>query len=599
MTLAIGYILVLFGVALILFATEALPVDVIALLVVLALVVPAAFGVEILSPADAVRSFGDEAAILLISLFMLTGGLVRTGVVADFGRRLYSAGAAQPDFLIQAVLWLVALMSALMSNTVTTAVFLPVMLALTRRLDISPSKVLMPLAFASILGGSSTLVGTSTNLVVSGRLPSYGLAPIGLFELAPVGLPILALGMAYMLFVGKHLIPDRYKAGALTEAYRLRAYLAELVVTPGSRFADLAIREARLGERLDLSVLGVIRGDEQFLAPEPEMVIRSGDLLLVEGNVASIVRVKDLAGLELRPDVTLQDPDLSSDKVRLAEVLVMPGSWLAGHTLNESAFRERAGMTVIAVNHRGGVRRNKLSRMRLSAGDVLVVQGSQDAVRRLALDEQNFVVLGDLSTRVPKPGRGVYAVAIIAGALVLGGSGLLPFLTAFLAGVVAMFLAGCLTPEEGYRSVNWDLIVLVGAMIAFGEAMEQTGAARYVAGVIVTATSGAGPYVLVTVFFFLTVLLTQPMSNQASALVVLPIALETAREVGIDPRMLVMTIVFAASCSFLTPLEPASLLVYGPGRYRFRDFVKVGFWLTLIVFAIVLLLVPVVWSPRP
>jgi di/tricarboxylate transporter len=162
-----------------------------------------------------------------------------------------------------------------------------------------------------------------------------------------------------------------------------------------------------------------------------------------------------------------------------------------------------------------------------------------------------------------------------------------------------MFLAGCLTPEEGYRSVNWDLIVLVGAMIAFGEAMERTGAARYVAGVIVAATSGAGPYVLVTVFFFLTVLLTQPMSNQASALVVLPIALETARAVGIDPRMLVMTIVFAASCSFLTPLEPASLLVYGPGRYRFRDFVKVGFGLTLVVFAVVLLLVPVLWRPHP
>jgi di/tricarboxylate transporter len=329
------------------------------------------------------------------------------------------------------------------------------------------------------------------------------------------------------------------------------------------------------------------------------MVIRSGDLLLVEGKVASIVRVKDLAGLELRPDVTLHDPDLSSEKVRLAEVLVMPGSWLAGHTLKESAFRERAGMTVIAVNHRGGVRRNKLSDMRLSAGDVLVVQGSEEAVRRLGLDERNFVVLGDLSASVPRPGRGVYAVAIMAGALLLGGSGLVPFLTAFLAGVVAMFLAGCLTPEEGYRSVNWDLIVLVGAMIAFGEAMERTGAARYVAGAIVAATSGAGPYVLVTVFFFLTVLLTQPMSNQASALVVLPIALETAREVGIDPRMLVMTIVFAASCSFLTPLEPASLLVYGPGRYRFRDFVKVGFGLTLLVFAVVLLLVPVVWRPHP
>lgn len=599
MTPVIAYILGLFALALALFATEVLAVDVIALLVVLALVVPAAFGANTLGPGDAVRSFGDEAVVLLVTLFILTNGLVRTGVIAEVGRRLYAAGSERPQVLVRAVLWIVALVSAAMSNTVTTAVFLPVVVGLTRRIGMSPSKALMPLAFASILGGSSTLVGTSTNLVVSGRLPSYGLEPIGLFELAPVGVPILLLGMLYMEFVGTRLIPVRHKDVELTEAYKMRAYLAELSILPDSPLVDCTLREAQISERLDVSVLGVARGDTQVLSPDPDLQIHAGDLLLVEGKAANIVRVARQVRFELRSSAGLADSNLTSERVRLAEVLVMPGSWLAGHTLGEARFRERAGVTVIAVNHHGGVRRNKLSRMRLRAGDVLVVQGPREAVDRLALDEGNFVVLGDLSSRVPRTARAGYAVAIFVGALLLGGSGVMPFLTAFLLGVVCMFLAGCLTPDEGYRSVNWDMIVLVGCMIAFGEAMQRTGTATYVAHAIVAGVGGFGVFWLMTVFFFLTLLLTQPMSNQASALVVLPIAIETAREIGMDPRTLVMTVTLAASCSFLTPLEPASLLVYGPGRYRFRDFVLVGSGLTLVVYAVVVLLVPVVWPPWP
>jgi di/tricarboxylate transporter len=394
--------------------------------------------------------------------------------------------------------------------------------------------------------------------------------------------------MLYMEFVGSRLIPVRYKDGELTEAYK---------VLPESPLVDCTLREARVGERLDVSVLGVARGDAQILSPDPDLQLHAGDLLLVEGKAANIVRVARQVHFELRSGSSFADSSLTSKRVRLAEVLVMPGSWLAGHTLGEARFRERAGVTVIAVNHHGGVRRNRLSRMRLRAGDVLVVQGSREAVERLGLDEGNFVVLGDLSSRVPRTGRAGYAMGIFAGALLLGGSGVMPILTAFLLGVVCMFLVGCLTPDEGYRSVNWDMIVLVGCMIAFGEAMQRTGTATYVASAIVAGVSGFGVFWLMTVFFFLTLLLTQPMSNQASALVVLPIAIETAREIGMDPRTLVMTVTFAASCSFLTPLEPASLLVYGPGRYRFRDFVIVGSGLTLVVYAVVVLLVPFVWPP--
>jgi di/tricarboxylate transporter len=293
--------------------------------------------------------------------------------------------------------------------------------------------------------------------------------------------------------------------------------------------------------------------------------------------------------------VKLRAPDLTSKEVELVEIVVMPGSWLVGRTLKESQFRERQNLTVLAINHHGGVRRNKLSITRLRAGDVLLVQGPRDAIDRMALDRGSFMVLGEVpESAILRTDRAKYALAIFVGAVLLGSLTSIPFSIAFILGVVAMFLSGCLTPEEAYRGVNWEMMVLIACMIAFGEAMEATKAAEYVAQLVVAYVSPYGVFAVMSAFFLLTVFLTQPMSNQASALVVLPIAVGTAAAMGINPRTLVMVVVYAASCSFITPLEPSCIMVYGPGRYRFRDFVIAGAGLTVIVYVVVMIMVPMV-----
>jgi len=598
MTPEIAYVLILFAVALMCFATEILAVDVVGLLVLLALVVPKVFGLQILTPSEALGAFGDETVMLLIADFMLTTGLIRTGITAEIGNWIFGFGARRPWIVVPLLLSVAASISFFISNTVTMAVFLPIAVGISQRMSISPSRVLMPLAFAIILGGTVTLIGTSTNLVISGRLPEYGQSSIGMFEMTPVGIVLTLSGLLYIFTIGRRIIPERHKGGELTSDYKMRDYLAELIVLPDSKLVGRAVRDAGIGEKLDLNILGIIRDKTHTLSPRPDLILEAGDLMLVEGKVANIVRIKDTAGIEIKADAKLRDPDLTSKDVELAEVTIVPGSWLVGRTLKEAHFRERQNLTVLAINHHGGVRRNKLSITRLRAGDVLLVQGRREAISRLALDRNNFILLGELpTTMLVRKDRARYALAIFAFVVILGSVKLMPFSIAFVLGTVLMFLTGCLTPEEGYRGVNWEMMVLIACMIAFGEAMEKTHAANYIAGLVVSYVSPYGVFWVMSAFFALTVFLTQPMSNQASALVVLPIAINTAAALGINPRTLVMVVAYAASCSFLTPLEPACIMAYGPGRYRFRDFVVAGSGLTLIVYVVVMLMVPWIWKP--
>jgi di/tricarboxylate transporter len=593
----IAYILALLVAALVLFWTEVVAVDIVAIGILLGVTVPSAVGFPILTATEALGAFGEGTVVLLICDLMLSRALVVTGVTAALGKMIYSVGAKRPAMLLPLLFGIAAFVSAWLPNTLTMALFLPIALNLTNKVKLSPSRVLMPLAFAIILGGGCTLIGSSTNLVIASRLNQFHLAPMTLFEITPVGVPMAIAGIAFLLATGAWLMPERHKSGELTVDYKMRNYLAELVVLPKSRFVGRTVRETRLGDSLDLTVLGVIRDGTEILSPAHDFTIREGDLLLVNGSVANILRIRDVAGIEIKPDVTLHDPDLSSTSVGLAEVLVMPGCWLAGRTLKETLFRERQDLTVLAVNHHGGIRRRRLSDMILRAGDVLLLQGPREAISRMDLDRNNFLLLEDVGHEIVRTKRAPYAIAIFVSVVLVGSLRIVPFSVAFLLGVVLMFLTGCLTPKEGYRSVNWEIMVRIGCMIAFGDAMEKTHTAQYIASFIVAYVSPYGVYAILSAFFFLTILLTQPMSHQAAALVIMPIAVGTASSVGINPRTVIMMILFAASCGHVAPIEPACIMAWGPGRYRFRDFVTAGAALTLVVYIVTILLVPLIWKP--
>src|SRR5687768_589403 len=383
MTIQIGIILGLLVVALVLFSTERIPIEIVSILLVIALVIT-----KTLTAGEAFAGFGNDIVITIAGLFILTGGLAKTGVIDLVGRRLHRT-AGDSEFRIAAlIMFAAAFCAAVMKNTTTTAMFLPVVLGIAARRNLSPSKLLMPLAFGAILGGTCTLIGTSTNLAVSGALPRYGIQPFTMFELTPVGLIIVGVGMLYMLFLGRALLPRRTSADSLTEQYHVRQYMTEVIVLDDSPLIDKSLAEARISDNLDLTVLGILRGEQRRIAPNPAEKIKAQDLLLVQGRVEDILKVKAEAGIEIKPDFELNDSVLESKETELFEAMVPRGSDFLGRTLKRLNLRKMYGVVVLAIDRHGVNLLSKISRVRLRFGDVLLIQANREQAEMLTNDGQ-------------------------------------------------------------------------------------------------------------------------------------------------------------------------------------------------------------------
>ncbi|MFN0141800.1 MAG: SLC13 family permease [Pyrinomonadaceae bacterium] len=590
----IAVTLILLVVAIILFATEKIPVDIVGLLLVMALVLT-----QVLTMQEAVAGFGNDIIITIGGLFVLVGGLAKTGIVDMLGRRLHKTAGDNVFFLTALIMISAAISASVLKNTTTTAMFLPIIIGLAAKSKIPPSKLLMPLAFGAILGGSCTLIGTSTNLAVSGTITRYGMEPYSMFELAPVGVVTLLAGMLYMLTVGRRMLPSRGGEESLTEQYKMREYISELIVLPDSPLVGKTIGEADLASKLDLNVLGIFRANEKINAPSANERIQRRDSLIVEGTLSDILRVKEEVGLEIKPDFMLSDKELEGGSVELFEVMVLRNSRIAGQTLKSVAFRERYNLTVLAINRHGRTFVNKLSHVEINFGDVLLVQGRKVGVD-LLLADNDVLLLEDLTNTNTRFDKRKWAVAAFALFLFLSLTKITfgfdtPLAIAVLSGVMLLLATKTVEAREMYSLLNFRVLVLIACMMSFGVAMEKSGADHYLASMINDQVGSFGPTAVLAGFFILTVVLTQPMSNQAAALVVLPVAVKSAIALGVNPRTFVAAITYAASFSFITPLEPASVLVYTPGRYKFTDFVKIGSILTVIVFITAIILVPIFW----
>ncbi len=591
----IAITLILLLVAVVLFATEKIPVDIVGILLVIGLVMTG-----ILNVNEGLSGFGDNIIVTIAGLFVLTGGLVKTGIVDLIGRRLYRI-SGKNEFLLTALIMTVAAISAsVLKNTTTTAMFVPVVLGLAARAKIAPSKLLMPLAYGAILGGSCTLIGTSTNLAVSSAMQRYGMEPYSMFELTPVGVITVAVGLIYMLFIGIKLLPNRGGEESFTEQYHIREYISELLVLPDSHLIGRTLGEANINLELDLNVLGIIRGNEQRISPQPNERIEAGDLLIVEGRLANILNVKSEAGLEIKADFELNDRMLESGEIELFEVMVMRDSRLGGQTLKTLNFRRLYNLTVLAINRHGETFLDKLSDVRLKFGDVLLVQGNRKIIEPFVV-EGEMLLLEDVSAGSMRTEKRRWAIAAFGLFLALSLSKIvtgfeIPLAIAVLLGVLLLLATKTVRYSELYSLIDFRILVLIACMMSFGVAMEKTGTDIYLASLIQDYFGQYGGTAVLAGFFILTVALTQPMSNQAAALVILPVAVKTAVALGLNPRTFAVAVTYAASFSFITPLEPACVLVYTPGRYRFMDFVKVGTILTIVVFVVAMVLVPVFWK---
>ncbi len=589
MTLPIILLLCILAIALVLFWTDWISPDVTALGVLLALIVLG------LVPLDeAFSGFGSDTVMVILGLLIMTVAFMHTGVVRVVSNRFLQFTSKRPATLLPATMIVVTLLGAFISNTASAAFFLPVILGLSQQMKISASRLLMPMAFASILSSSVALISTSTNVVISGLITQSGLAPIGMFELAPVGIPVMVIGVLYMQFIGQHLIPDRPAKPTLTETFGLRPYLAEMRIAPDSPLAGNTLAQSGFGQKFDLMVLAMIRDGKRKFDPYSNTKIQEGDTLIVKGPSEAILKIKDMAGIDLQADAKFSDDDLEGDGQGLAEVVLLPRSPFLGRTPKNLRMRERYHIQVLAINRRTGFIRSKIADTRLQLGDVLLVQGTPEQIAALQT-ESAFDVLGVMDAQRFNRQRALTVMVIFAGALLLGTFQIVALPAAMLLGALLVFVTRTISPDDAYRQVDWKILILIGSMLGLGVAMQSTGTAQFLAERLTELVGSWNPLWLLTGFFALTVLLTQPMSNQAAAAVVIPVALQTAVQLGLNPRTFAVMIAVAASTSYLTPLEPACLMVYGPGRYRFMDFLKVGGLLTVIIYVLAIILTPMFW----
>jgi di/tricarboxylate transporter len=579
-------LLALLAAAVVLFATEWIAPELTAVLLLLALYLGG-----LLPGEELFAGFGSDVVMFLASVFVISQALIRTGALERLERALARRAERFPRGVLVLLVVATALLSSVLSNTATVAAMLPVAAGLAHRLKLSPSKLYMPMAFASILGGTLTLIGTSTNIVVAGAMPRFGERPWTLFELTPAAVPAVILGLLYLLTVGRRLLPDR--GTGVADLYRLREYVSEVVVPPASPWVGRTLRELRAGADLGISVLGRVgRAGVEPLAPD--QALAAGDRLLVKADQQALLRIKGRRELDLVADRAAGPTGPEGPPVH--EVVLPHGSRLAGRTLRELAFGSRYQAMVVALFRRGEPVLDRLASLPLRDGDVLLMQGDLDSLADL-LRGGHLILLEEAP--VPPGGpRVVVAAGAFLGMLLVGGSGLLPFPIAALCAAVVVLLGRCLTPRQAYEAIDWRVLVLVGALLGLATVMDTSGAGRYLASQLTGAAEGLGPLGVLAGFYLLTVALTQPMSNQAAALVVLPLALLTADGLGLNSRAFAAAVTLAASCSFVAPLEPASLLVYGPGRYRFRDYFRVGLPLTLLVFVVNMVMVPRIWPLR-
>lgn len=596
MTPAIAFVLFLLVVAVVLFVWEKIPPDVTALCLFIVIVLTG-----LLTEARAFSVFSNPAPLTVAAMFILSAALVKCGAIDGMAALLDRMSGFHYSTVILLLMLGVGAMSAVVNNTPVVVVFVPVILRLATRMKLPASQFLIPLSYAAVLGGCCTLIGTSTNLVVAGIVRDSGLPPLRMFEFAWIGLPMLAVGAVYVALTGRHFLPHREPLTATSSEDERREYITEVFVQPKSRAIGQTTAQAGLLPARGIRVLEIVR-DEVPLTGELEGVtLEAGDRLVLSCRPKGIAHARALEGIDLMAEMKLELEQIAAHEGALAECVVGPNSALIGRSAREIRFRQRFRLMLLAINRRGRNLREDVQNEPLKFGDILLVMGTEHAIDSLrASDDLLLIDRPHLAAKSP-PSKLVIVLTSVAGVIVTSTLGLLSIEVAALLACAVIFVTGCLKPKDGYRAIEWNILILIYGMLAVGLAMQETGASVFIVDRLLELVADFVPpeykaLVMLGAFYLLASLLTEVLSNNAVAALMTPLAISLAAQIGVDSRPFIMAVCIAASAAFATPIGyQTNTYVYGVAGYKFADFIKFGLPLNILCFAIAMYVIPAVW----
>lgn len=592
MTVQIALLFLIILAMVVLMALEKLPADTLAVTVMVVLIVGG-----FVSPNEGIAGLSNPAVVTILCLMILTVGLETTGVITTMGKHLKKvlSGKEWKTFLV--LLLIVGSCSALISTTAIVIVFMRILLKLSKRMPLNLSRYLMPLSFAGILGGSCTLLGTSTNLIVDAIARENGLPKFGIFEFTPLGLIFFFAGILYLLFVGRFLIPSRRKEEQdLTQEYAIQDYLAEVVIGEASNLVGKRVGETPFFDQEDIDLIEIKRGGDKTQFPNELETLQAEDILLIKGTVEKLVEIRRRNDLSLLPRQSIKDEErMNTRNMTLCEVIVKPNSRLLGKSLNKVDIRRDYDAIPLAVKKDRRYYRSELEALKIEPGDTLLFEVGRANFKNF-YNRPEFVVLQEYEDFAAKTKKRYLAAGIMAAVILLAAFNVLPILVSALAGCVAMLLTGCLNLQQAYRRVEWDVFFLLAGVMPLGTAMNNTGASAWIADNFVTLFGDVSPRMLVAVLYLSSTLLSAVISNNATAILFAPIVISIALNLDIDPRPLLLTVMFAANMSFMSPIGyQTNTLVYGAGHYRFGDFFKVGGLLSILIWLLATWLIPLMY----
>lgn len=578
-----------------LFVIEAFSIDVTAMILLTLF-----FTLGYLTPDEALSGFSNPAVITIAFLFIISHALQKTRILEYLIIRVRRL-ADRSVILGRAVyLFTIGVASAIVNNTAIVAIFMPVSIRLAQKYKVSPSKLLIPLSYAAILGGTLTLVGTSTNLLVNSIYITYqDVVPMGMFEFTKYGAILMIVGLFYILVIAPMLLPSRTSTSSLTKSYRLGGYLTEMKVTSDSPLNGKTCLERGINNNYDVMVLDILRGGKMITSMIRMTKLQEGDILFVRGTLENFLRMKEVEKVALLTDEKLTQEELEQEDNILVECLVTDKSDMVGKSLMTGNFRRRFGSFILAIRREGSILRKKIAHVMLNAYDTLLVYGPENKVKELS-NSGEFIVLGEVEAELSKQRFWWVTLFVIIGTIIFAALEIMPIVKSAMLGVIILLSLRILTPQESYQSINWQVIILISALIPVGIVIQKTGTANWIASFVTSATSSVPrewqPKVLLAMIYLMTIILTEISSNAATAIIMTPIAIAVTQQMGFDPRAFVFAVAFAASASFITPVGyQTNLMVYGPGGYKFSDYIRVGFPLAFIFWIMAIYLLPILW----